>query len=344
MKALVKKGKGVSNLGMQEVAIPKIGEEEVLIKVKAGAICGTDLHLKYDRYPSTTPVVIGHEFSGVVEEVGNQVKGWKKGDRVISEGNIETCGKCYYCKAGVSHVCEDKKYLGVDVDGSFAEFVKIPARLVHKIPEGLSFEEASLAEPASAAIHALLEDNQVEAGDFVVVLGSGPIGLLAAQVAKAVGAGKVLITGIDPDVPIRLKVAEELGVCDYIVNADKEDPVKVVGEATGGRGADVVLDASGSSRALEQGFGMVRRKGVFAAFGIGAEVVRVPWKKMINEVIRIQFCRSYTYLSFEKFCSLASLGRLKLKPLITEEYPLREWKKAFGSMERRESVKALLIP
>lgn len=344
MEALVKKGKGVSNLGIQEVPIPKIGEEEVLIKVKAGAICGTDLHVKYDRYPSKIPVVIGHEFSGVVEEVGNQVKGWKKGDRVISEGNIETCGKCYSCKAGVSHVCKDKKYLGIDVDGSFAEFVKIPARLVHQMPEGLSFEEASLAEPAAVAIHALLEDNQVAAGDFVVVLGSGPIGLLAVQVAKAVGAGKVLITGIDPDVPIRLKVAEELGVCDYIVNADKEDPVKVVGEATGGRGADVVLDASGSSRALEQGFGMVRRKGVFAAIGIGAEVVRVPWKKMINEVIRIQFCRGYTCLSFEKFCSLASLGRLKLKPLITEEYPLREWKKAFGSMERRESVKALLIP
>ncbi len=344
MKALVKKGKGVSNLRIQEVAIPEMGEKDVLIRVNAGAICGSDLHIMYDRFPTAIPVVIGHEFSGVIEEVGSGVKGCKRGDRVIAEATIETCGGCFYCKTGNSHVCRDRKYLGVMVDGAFAEYVKIPARLLHRMPEGMSFEEASLAEPASIAIHALIEDNRVEVGDFVAVLGSGSIGLLGAQIAKTVGAGKVLITGIEPDVPVRFKVAEELGVCDYIVNADKEDPVKVVREATGGIGADIVLDTTGSPHALGQAFEMVRRKGVIAALGYGEDTLEVPWNKMIREAIRIQFCLSSTSTSFEKFCSLVSQGRLKLRPLITEQYPLREWKKAFRSMERRESVKALLIP
>lgn len=344
MKALIKKGKGPSNLVIGEIGIPKISAEEVLVKVKAGAICGSDLHIMYDRYPSAIPVVIGHEFSGVIEEVGNQVKGWEKGDLVIAEGNLETCGRCVCCTTGFSHLCADKKFLGITADGCFAEYVKVPAKVLHKIPDGVSFEEASLAEPASVAIHALIEDNHIEAGDFVVILGSGPIGLLGAQVAKAVGARKVLMTGIEPDVPVRFKVAEELGVCDYLINVEKDDPVKVVKEVTRGRGADILLDATGNPNAIEQAFQMVRRKGVIAAVGIGAEVVRVPWNKMINEVIRIQFCRGYTYASFEKFCSLASLGKLKLMPLITGQYPLQEWEKGFQSMEERKSVKAILTP
>jgi len=344
LKALIKKGKGPENLSLGETGIPKVREDEVLIKVKAGAICGSDIHVMHDRYASTIPVVMGHEFSGVIEEVGARVNGWGKGDPVIAEGNIETCGTCFYCKTGISHVCRDKKFLGINVDGCFAEYVKIPARLLHQMPEGLSFEEASLAEPSAVGIHALTEDNHVEVGDFVVILGIGPIGLLAAQTARAVGAGKIVITGIEPDVPVRFKAANDLAVCDYIVNADKEDPVKVVREATGGRGADLVLDTTGSSHGIEQGIEMVRRKGVFAAIGIGAEVVKVPWNRLINEVIRIQFCRSYTYSTFEKFCSLIALGQLNLKPLITQQYPLKEWERGFQSLEKRESVKTLLIP
>jgi L-iditol 2-dehydrogenase len=341
---LVKKGKGEGNLGIEEVEVPKPGDKDVLISVKAGAICGSDLHIMYDRFPSAIPVVIGHEFSGVIEEIGSDVKGWETGDRVVAEATMETCGSCFLCKMGNSHVCRDRKYLGVMVDGAFAEYVRIPARLLHRMPEGMSFEEASLAEPASIVIHALIEEARIEVGDFVAVLGCGSIGLLGAQVAKAVGAGKVMITGIEPDVPVRLKGAEELGVCDYIVNAERDDPVKVVNEATGGKGADLVLDTTGSSRALEQGFEMVRRKGVIAALGYGEDTIGVPWNRMIREAIRIQSCLSSTCTSFEKFSSLASQGRLKLKPLITGEYPLREWKKAFRSMEERESVKALLIP
>jgi L-iditol 2-dehydrogenase len=140
-------------------------------------------------------VVIGHEFSGVIEEVGERVREWKKGDRVIAEGNVETCGTCICCTTGFSHLCPDKKFLGITVDGCFAEYIKVPTRVLHRVPEGISFEEASLAEPACVGIRALLEDNRVEAGDFVLIMGCGAIGLLAAQVAKAAGAGKVLITG-----------------------------------------------------------------------------------------------------------------------------------------------------
>ena len=344
MKALIKKGKGPTNLGIGEMEVPGIHGDEVLVRVAAGAICGSDLHIMHDRYPSTIPVVMGHEFSGVIDEVGECVKGWKKGDRVIAEGNLETCGRCICCTTGFSHLCPDKKFLGITVDGCFAEYVKVPAKVLHRVPEQVSFEEASLAEPACVGIRALLEDNRVEAGDFIVIMGSGAIGLLAAQVAKVVGAGKVLITGIGVDVPVRFRVARDLEVCDYIVNVEKEDPIKIVREATAGRGADIILDASGSPMAIEQAFQMIRRKGVLAAIGIGAQTVKVPWNQMIDEVIRIQFCRGYAYTTFEKFCSLASMGRLKLRPLITGEFPLKEWEKGFQSMESRESVKAILRP
>jgi len=344
MKALVKKGKGAVNAAVADVDTPRVEGKEVLVKVEAGAICGSDIHLMHDRYPCILPVIPGHEFSGVIAEAGPDVSGWKKGDRVVAEGNVETCGRCVCCTTGYAHLCPTKKFLGITTDGCFAEYVKVPTKVLHRVPEGLSFEEASLAEPASVAIRALTEDNHVEPGDFVVILGSGAIGLFGAQTARAVGAGKVMITGVEADAAVRLKVAEELGVCDYIVNVERDDPVKIVREATGGRGADIVVEATGSPAATEQAFSLIRRKGLLVAVGIGAERVAVPWSSMINEVIRIQFCRGYSYTTFEKFFSLASTGRLELKPMISAEYPLEEWEQGFRSVEDRISVKAIFKP
>ena len=344
MKALVKHGKGPDGLGIMEVAIPQIGDDDVLVEVKAAAICGTDLHIMNDVYQVDMPVTIGHEFSGVVVELGAKVRGWKKGDRVISEGNLETCGTCFYCMSGDANLCKEYKYLGIRVDGVFAKYVRIPARLLHLIPERISFEQAALAEPAAVAIDALLVRNSIQVGDFVVILGCGPIGLLAGQIAKAVGAGRVMITGRGSAVKSRFKVAEELGVFDHIVNVEKEDPVQLVREVSDGKGADIIFDTTGSPAALLQGFDMVRRAGLVEVIGIGDQSIELPWGRMVKEVIKLHFCRGTSRQSFDTFCSLAATGKMNLEPMISLKLPLDEWRKGFDAAESRDSVKTLLIP
>jgi L-iditol 2-dehydrogenase len=163
-------------------------------------------------------------------------------------------------------------------------------------------------------------------------------------VAKAVGAGRVMITGRETAVKSRFRVAEEIGAFDYILNVEREDPIEAVKKATGGRGADIILDTTGNAEAMRQAFQMIGRAGVIKVVGIGDQIVEVPWGRMMSEVVKIHFCRGATHSSFEKFCSLASTGRLKLKPILSNAFPLEEWRRGFQSIESRDSVKVLLIP
>ena len=344
MQALLKDRPGIDGLNLVDVAEPSIGEDDVLVRVKAAAICGTDLHIRKDNYPIEMPVIIGHEFSGVIEKTGANVRNWSAGDRVIAEGSVQNCGICPLCRTGYANLCSENKYLGIKAPGVFAEYASIPAKLLHKIPENISFEEAALAEPAAVAIDALLEKNRIQVGDFVVVLGCGPIGLLAGQVAKAVGARGVMITGRNTAVATRFKIAEELGVFDRIVNVEQEDLVAAVREATGGRGADIIFDTTGNTKAVAQALHAARRSGVIVIIGVGDRVLEIPWDTAIRELLKIHFCRGTSYGSFDKFCSLAEAGKLNLTPMISKVFPLEEWQKAFDSVESRESIKALLIP
>jgi L-iditol 2-dehydrogenase len=344
MKALVKHSEGREGLGLLDVAIPEIGADDVLVEVKATAICGTDLHIRKDHYPVEMPVVIGHEFSGVIEKVGENVSQWKKGDRIIAEGSLENCGRCPLCRSGNANLCINNKYLGIKVDGVFAKYVRIPAKLLHRIPDKISYEEAALAEPAAVAIDALLVKNQIQVGDAVVILGCGPIGLLAGQIAKAAGARQVFITGRESAVRSRFKIAADLKVFDRIVNVEKEDLVAIVRESTEGRGADLIFDSTGSSAGLAQAFQAVCRSGTIVLVGMGDPVLEVPWQEMMREVVKIHFCRGTSFASFQKFCSLAETGRLTLGPMISRKFPLEDWEKAFDSLENRDSLKVLLVP
>lgn len=342
MKALVKHGKGMEGLTLMEVDLPEIGADDVLVEVKAAAICGTDLHIMNDTYLADMPVTIGHEFSGVIHKVGAGVRVWQAGDRVIAEGNVENCGTCFNCISGNANFCAGNKYLGIKADGVFAKYARIPARLLHRIPEQMSFDEAALAEPAAVAIDAMLVKNSVQPGDFVVVLGCGPIGLLAGQIAKAAGAGKVMITGRNS--ALKNRFARELACFDHIVNVQQEDPVRAVREATAGKGADLIFDTTGTSAALQPAFDMVRRAGTIVAVGIGDRLVEVPWARMITEVVKLHFCRGTTRQSFAKFCELAADGKLNLGPIVSHKFSLQDWQHGFEAAESRDAVKALLIP
>lgn len=344
MKALVKYASGPGNMEIREVPIPEISDDEVLIKVRFTGVCGSDLKILADEHPYYPPVITGHEFSGEIVEVGSAVEGWKVGDRVVSELHTRRCGTCALCRSGQWHVCKSKRAPGWGIDGAFAEYVKMPAWLLHRIPDNVSFEEAAMVEPVAVAVHAVLERTGVEPGDFVVVLGCGPLGLITAQLAKAVGASAGLITGVESDERLRLPVARKLGI-DYVVNVQRQDPVGLARELTGGAGADLVVDFAGAQAALSQGFEMVRIHGRFCAVGVPpTDTVEVPWKASVYKGVTVVFNFSSKYSSWKRALSLMACGKLDVKPLVTHVLPLERWHEGFELAKRGEAIKVLLHP
>ncbi len=344
MKALVKKGKGKGLIELLEYPVPPVKQGYVRIKIKAAGICGSDLKIYNDDHPYYPPVILGHEFSGVIEEIGPGVDGWRAGERVVSEVHGLVCGSCRFCLSGEKHVCPSKRALGWGIDGGFAEYVSVPSWLLHKMPEGITFEEAAVMEPLAIAVHGVLERAKVEPEDVVAILGSGPMGLLALQMARVEGASKVFITGITQDEKVRLKLAREFGA-DRTINVEKEDPVAIVRESTGGIGADLVVEVSGAPQAIAQGFRMVRTHGRFLAIGIPTDQeVPIPWKETIFRAPSLIFHFSSCYSSWERGLSLLEGQKVRVRPLISEVLPLRDWQRGFNLARSGDAIKVLFNP
>ncbi len=243
MKALVKPA-GVSGvLEVREVDDPVLTEDQVLVEVKAAGICGSDVkHLQRVR---DEPVILGHEFSGEVVEVGEVVDGWRAGDRKVSETSGHICERCRFCITGDYHLCRERKGLGSGMDGAFTKYIALPPRLLHGIPDGISYDEAALIQPCADIVNAVTRKAEIYPGDTVVLLGPGPMGLLTAQVARARRASTVIQTGHRG---VRLRIAEEIGA-NVTIPVEEVDPAERVMELTGGVGADVVFEASGAESA-----------------------------------------------------------------------------------------------
>ena len=344
MLALVKTQRGDGFLELREVPVPKIEADEVLIEVKAAGICGTDVHVKHDEFPYWPPVVLGHEFSGVIVKAGADVEGYKVGDRVVAEPHTKACGKCYLCRTGNIQICSAKRSPGWGIDGAFAKYIKMPERLLHRIPEGMSFEEAALVEPLANVVHDVLERGRVEPEDFVVVMGPGPIGLMAAMVAKAGGARAVMVVGTPGDEEMRLRVAREIGI-DHVVNLMKEDPVAKTLGLTDGRGADMVVEASGAEPAINMAVDLIRKKGRITVIGMtGKEEIQFAWDKAIFKVCDIMFNLSTSYTSWDRAISLVANGKVNVRAIISHREPLERWESVFMEVEDQKALKALLIP
>jgi L-iditol 2-dehydrogenase len=249
MKAVVKYGKGKGMIEMRDLPEPEIGPDEVLIEVKAVSVCGSDLHIFHDTHPYWPPVVLGHEFSGVIAQVGEAVSGWKIGDRVVSETRTGACGVCYTCQSGFPQVCDRKRAYGIGLNGAFAKYVAGPAKLLHNLPDNIPFDVAAMTEPIAVCVTSIVERCGLQVGESVIVTGPGPIGLISVAVAKAAGAKTILITGRSSDEGIRFEKARELGA-DETINVDKTDPIKKALELTNGLGADLLIEASGGPRPL----------------------------------------------------------------------------------------------
>lgn len=343
MDAIVKTARGAGNLALKSYPVPKAGPGEVLIRIKAAGICGTDIHIKHDHFPNFPPVILGHEFSGELAEIGAGVEGWSVGDRVVAQPHKGGCGDCQYCKTGKVEICRNKRAIGYKIDGSMAGYVALPFQSLHRIPDSLSFETAALAEPLAVCVKAVAERAQVHPGDSVVVLGCGAIGLLAAAVAKASGAGKVIIAGTDSDLACRLPIATAMGI-DEAVSVQQEDLVALA-RSVKPEGVDLVIEASGAPAAINQAFDLVRRDGRICAVGLTAQdTVSVPWSKAIHDQVSIITSYSSSWTSWEAAIAFLANGTVDVSPMISGTYPLSDFETAFEALENLEAAKNLFLP
>jgi len=343
MKAVVKTKRGLGNVELKDVEVPEIAPDEVLIEVKSTGICGTDVHIYDDAAFYEPPVILGHEYSGVITKVGGEVSNFNVGDRVTSPATIP-CGTCFLCKINRVNRCVGKKRIlgAYKANGTFTKYVAVPSKILHKIPDNLSFDEAAVAEPVACAIHNVSERVGINLGDIVVVLGPGPMGLLSLQVAKISGAKQVIVTGVRADKD-RLKLAEKLGA-DLTINVEEEDPVKIVKSLTGGLGADVVLEASGASAARKQAFEIVRRCGKIGLIGLSGKTADINLDKIVEGELDVIGSWGTVWTSWRRALSLISLGKIKVAPLITNKLPLEKWQEGFMMMKERKALKVLLVP
>lgn len=345
MTAVVKTKRGVGNIEVQEVEIPKVEPDSLLVEVKAAGICGTDIHILHDRSVYDPPVILGHEYAGIVIEAGRNVEGFSIGDRITSPATVP-CGECMMCWMGHQNRCtsENKRILGVSkANGAFTKFVLVPAKIAHKVPPTVSFEEAALSEPTSCMVHAVAERVGVRAGDVVVFLGPGPMGLLGLQVAKAQGAGQVIVTGTRADKE-RLKLAKELGA-DIIINIEEEDANEVVKGTTDGLGADIVFEAAGADTARRQAFELVRRTGKIGLIGItGKLTTDINLDQIVEKELDVIGSWGTIWTSWRRTLRLLASHQIKTAPLISAKLQLDDWERGFKLMEGKTAIKVLLLP
>src|SRR5688572_15006471 len=245
---------------LREVPVPDIGEGEVLLKVGGVSVCGSDVHQAHNTHSWTVnvPVVLGHEFGGTVARLGPGVRGFREGDRVVSETAAEICGNCLLCRTGRYNLCPSRKGFGYGLDGAMAQWVRVPARCLHNIPDTLPFDLACLAEPHAVAYQTMCVNSTIRPGDLVVVLGPGPIGLLCTRMAALAGANPLIVAGVSADAS-RLVAARQLGAT-RTVDLQKENLEEVV-RGYAPAGADLVCDATGASRPLETALRLTRPDG-----------------------------------------------------------------------------------
>jgi L-iditol 2-dehydrogenase len=338
MKALVKYARGEGNMEVRDVAEPSPGAGQVKIAVKAAGICGSDIHIYHDHIaiPIRTPVVAGHEFCGVVAEVGSGVAGVEEGDRVTSETAFSVCETCVYCRTGHYNLCRERKGIGFWYDGAFAEYIIVPDKRVHRLPDNVDFRSGALCEPLAVAVHGIMELSRVRAGDTVLVSGVGPIGLLAAQVARAQGA-KVILSGTSADA-LRFRVASSLGFHDHLV-VEETNVVERIMKATGGMGVDVVLECSGAPAAARTGLEAVRKMGVYAQLGLFNRPFELNFEQIAYKELSVSGSFSQRWTAWETGLGLLGAGTVATGPVVTDVVPLEAWQGAYQKFESRQSGK-----
>jgi L-iditol 2-dehydrogenase len=332
-------------LTMTDFPKPEVSADEVLIRVHAVGICGSDVH-GYDggsgrRIP---PLVMGHEAAGVITDVGANVKGFVPGDRVTFDSTVY-CGECFFCRRGEVNLCDNRQVLGVSTGeyrrhGAFAEYVTVPQRIVYKIPDALTFERAALIEPTTVAVHAV-NITPITLGDTAVVVGVGMIGLLAVQALRLAGCGRVIAIDVDD---VKLKTAADLGAAHQI-NSRTSDAVAQIKELTDGRGADVVVEAVGATAPIQTALDSVRKGGTVTLIGNVSPKIELSLQSVVTRQIRLQgSCASSG--EYPACIELLGSGAIQVDPMISAVAPLSEGAEWFERLYNREPnlTKVVLQP
>lgn len=339
----VVKPRAAAGVEIRDVAIPRFGRQEVLVKVKVASVCGTDLHIyDWDRWAQGRihpPLIPGHEFCGEVAAFGDEVTSVKEGDFVSAEMHV-ACGKCFQCRIGEAHICQHVRIIGVDSDGAFAEYVVIPESNIWKLDAAIPKEYASILDPLGNAVHTVLAGPI--AGRTVAVTGCGPIGLFSIAVARASGASQVFAVEVNEH---RRKLAEKMKA-DLALNPATDDVKARIFEATAGVGADVVLEMSGHPDGIRTAFDVVRRGGRLSLLGLTSKPISLNFSEdIIFKGITIQGINGRRmYETWYQMTALLKAGKLELHPVITDRLSLRDFDKGMARLTTGEASKILLYP
>jgi len=343
MKALLLKK--YMELELTEMPEPALAPDDVLVRVRACGICGSDVHgLDGSTGRRIPPLVMGHEAAGVIAQVGAQVKGFREGDRVTFDSTV-WCGACFHCRRGEINLCDQRQVLGVSPGdyrrhGAFAEYVAVPGRIVYRLPEGLSFQHAAVTEAVSVAVHAV-SLTPVRLGDTAVVVGSGMIGLLVIQALRRAGCGRIVAVDIDD---AKLKLAAALGA-DIQLNPQRTDVPALVRDATGGHGADIAIEAVGATEPLATAVKSLRKGGTLTLVGNVSPQVELPLQWVVTrQVSLLGSCASSG--EYPVCLDLLARGMIRVEPLISAVAPLEEGPAWFERLYRREPnlMKVILEP
>src|SRR5579862_4250674 len=328
---------------VRDVAIPTVGLTDVLVKVKVASICGTDLHIynwvPWAQHRIHPPLIPGHEFCGEVVAFGNEVTSVKEGDFVSAEMHV-ACGKCLQCRTGEAHICQFVKIIGVDADGAFAEYVKIPETNIWKLDPAIPQEYASILDPLGNAVHTVLAGEI--AAKTVAITGAGPIGLFSIAVARAVGAAQVYAIEVNEH---RRKIAQQMKA-DLTLDPTKDDINSIILESTDGQGVDVVLEMAGHPDAIRTAFNIVRRGGRISLLGLTSKPISLNFSEdIIFKGITIQGINGRRmYQTWYQMTALLKAGKLDLHPAITDRMPMKDFSKAMARLTTGEASKILVYP
>lgn len=341
MRALVKTGFGDSSMRLMDVPEPVPKDDEIKVKVYTCGVCGTDIHIMRDHYKSEPPVIIGHEFSGYVTEVGKAVQDFRVGDRVVSMTAVKTCGTCEWCMRDLRMLCPERKSLGVAWNGAFAEYVILPSKQSFRIPDGVSMIAGALSEPLACVCRGVCERTAVKPGDYVLVAGAGIMGQLTAQVVMASG-GIVIMTGLQNDRE-RFKIAKKAGVF-ATVYADGEQALEEISRLTGGEYPRVAFECSGAEASARFCLQALKKFGCYTQIAIPGKPICFDMDLALYKEITISNSYASERSSWKIALQLLEKRLIKIDQLVGAAFPLEEWELAFERTIAKEDFKVFIMP
>lgn len=339
MKAIVKGTKGIKGVFLENIEDIKLKPHEIKIKVEAVGVCGTDLHIIRDEYPHELPIVLGHEFSGYIDEIGENVTQYGRGDRVVSLTAGVMCGKCSYCRRGIIMLCSERKSIGSGVNGAMAQYLKVPEKNILLIPENASMDAATLTEPLACVVRGLMERSTIKASDSVLISGCGTIGLLALQIANNHGAS-VIMAGTSNDAA-KLEVAKKLGA-NAVVNIEKESKNELLDLNKGE--FDIAIECAGVQSSLDNCISVVKKQGLLIQLGLFGRKVLVDLDLMLMKEIDYRNTFATTHTSWELALKLMEQNKVDLELLITDKFKMSDWKSALNTSFQKQGIKTVIYP